>query len=167
MKFNSIISYYTRIEDKPPITVDWSTTIQKLSTDLQGYDLKLELSTNEKMFNCFFNGNGKDAKRAILKAEKSLSFLEHYFYTYRTERFVCGASVLVGILAGQTTLDKAAHLVKGLSDNHELKAMRITTGKTRTLHDRTTLRYSFSIGQTRHSFSVEDVHKLAHRLGPL
>ncbi len=42
------------LEDSPPITVDSSTTIQSLSTDLQDYDLTLELTTPNDSLKDFF-----------------------------------------------------------------------------------------------------------------
>ena len=149
------------LEDNPPITVDWSTTIQSLSTDLHGYDLTLELTANSESLKDFFNNGG------VFKAEKPLSNIEHFIAWGRPDSFARGVTLLIDILAGQTTLDKAADLVRGLGETHKQKANYLKKGKRKTYHDRIIPKNRLSQHDTRHSFSVGDVHQLAQSLRAL
>ncbi len=141
-----------------PITVDWSTTMQSLSTEFQHYDVNLEVTTEHKMVELFLRQEGL----VQLTPTKPQSLISYIFC--QGQHYTDGASLLIDVLLGETSKEKAVALVEGLGDRHAEKVKQFRSDRTKTTLNRPFMNNYFSLQASHHSFSVGEINTLARQL---
>ncbi len=144
---------------KPPIRVDWSTTIQQLSTSLKGYNVDLELTAKHEMVIFFV---GKENEIVELSPKKPA-----HWTLLLNEPYANGAILIIDIILGEASKEQTLNLVEGLGNRHIKKVEYLRKAKLNTNLGRETTPKCFNRIEVRHGFSVGEVHKLAREVKKL
>ncbi len=104
--------------------------MQSLSTEFQHYDVNLEVTTEHKMVELFLIQEGL-VQLTPTKPQSSISYI-----FCQGQHYVDGASLLIDVLLGETSKEKALAVVEGLGDRHAEKVKQIRSDRTKTVLNR-------------------------------
>ncbi len=133
-----------------------STKLSELSYKLSNHDLELQLTTTKAMNKYFIDNKYESVAFELMPAQS------YYDHIVQGESFAQGATLLINMLLGELTQEQAVERLKSLGDRHKSKAEQLSKNKLQTVNDRAFMDGRITIGNSRHSFNIRELHKLAN-----
>ncbi len=133
------------------LNISNKTTIQSVVEQVYGFDANLEFTCSESDLKSFFTVDGDNYIGKMKRPVKQINRFQHSLAKKRGY----GASLIILVFLNTNTNGQAIDMLRGFGDKHKLKIRHLENPSS------DMNKYGFSDSESKHSFSVTDIQKLA------